>query len=145
MMNRLLLLVALFAVWASPAQAQQKARATLYARSDGALVRAAIEIKVAAGWHLYHEFLGDGGGVGTETTVTWGGEGILWSPTRFPEPKKLKQPGVGPGGSDGWIFGHEGKIVLFAVGRFESGTADLSKITLEIVGLTCEDGGSCIP
>jgi len=146
MMKRLLILLALFAAWALPAAAQeQKASATLYARTDGAEVRAAIEIKIATHWHLYHEFLGDGGGVGTETTVTWGGEGIVWSPTRFPEPKKLPQPGVGPGGSDGWIYGHEGKIVLYAKGRFESGTADASKITLLIEGLTCEDGGSCIP
>src|SRR5688572_8425388 len=121
-MNRLLLLLAALFTWVAPLSAQsQMARATLYARADGAEVRAVIQIRIEPTWHLYHEFLGDGGGVGQETTVTWGGEGILWSPTRFPEPEKLVQAGVGPGGSAGWIYGHHGRIVLYAKGKFESG------------------------
>lgn len=145
-MNRALLLICLLFAWALPAGAQQKAHAKLFARAEGDLVRAVLQVKIDPGWHLYHEFLGDGGGIGQETVLNWGGDGIVWSPTRYPEPLKLPQEGLtAPDGSEAWIYGYDGKVLFYALGRFEPGPADASRITLEITGLTCEDGGSCIP
>jgi cytochrome c biogenesis protein CcdA len=144
-MNRLSLLVMLSIAWASPVHAQERAHSTLFARGDGAHVRAILQVELEPGWHIYHEFLGDGGGVGRPTEITWGGAGIVWSPTRFPEPERIPAPGVtAPGGGPGWIFGHEGTVLLYAKGRFESGTADVSKISVSISGLTCDEK-ACIP
>src|SRR5688572_25402319 len=145
MIQRLSLLLVLLASWAAPLHAQQRAEAKLFARAEGAEVKAVLEVKLDSGWHLYHEFLGDGGGVGIPTEVVWDGEGVIWSPTRFPEPEKIPLPGLtAPGGGPAWIFGHEGTVLLYAKGRFESGTADVSKISVSITGLTCDEGG-CIP
>lgn len=128
-----------------PGAQDQRAHTRLFARAEGADVKAVLQVKLDPGWHIYHEFLGDGGGVGTATEVTWGGDGIVWSPTRFPEPEKLPAPGMtAPGGGPGWIFGHEGTVLLYAKGHFASGTPDLTKITASISGLTCDAKG-CIP
>ncbi|MEO6710332.1 MAG: cytochrome c biogenesis protein CcdA [Planctomycetota bacterium] len=146
MMNRLLLLLLALVAWSDPLHAQEnKAHATLYVRAEGSDVKALVRIKIDAGWHLYHDDLGTGGGIGMETTAEWGGEGITWSPTQLSEPKKLIQKGLGPNGSDLWIWGHEGKLFLYAKGHFDSGAADASKVKLELSGLTCQDNGTCIP
>lgn len=146
MIQRIPLLFLLLASWVLPLQAQdQRAQGRLYARGAGADVQCVIELKLDPGWHIYHEELGDGGGVGSPTEVTWAGPGVEWSVTRFPEPEKLPAPGLtAPDGGPAWIYGHEGTILLYAVGRFASGTADPAAIGATITGLTCDEKG-CIP
>jgi thiol:disulfide interchange protein DsbD len=138
-----LLGVLAFLLPAAAAQ-QDKADAKLYLRREGETVRAAIAINIDRGWHLYHDELGPEDAVGKPTVVTFSGEGLEWSNARFPKPKRLEQRGLGADGGDTWIYGHEGRITLHALGKAEAG-ADLSSVRAEIDGLTCEDNGSCIP
>lgn len=144
-MNKLLILLTVGLLASSAGAQTPKASSALYVRNDGTDVRAAIEIRITRGWHLYHDDLGGNSDVGIPTTVELSGADIAWSKVRFPKPLKLDQKGVGPGGSDLWIYGHEGKIVLFARGKASSSTPDLAAVGAKIDGLTCEDSGSCIP
>jgi thiol:disulfide interchange protein len=126
----------------TPAAAQSHARASMAHRVEGEDVRAAIQIAIDPHWHLYHDDLGWPDAVGMPTTVELSGEGVEWGAVQFPEPDVLPQPGIGAGGSDTFINGHEGVIVLHAVGRV---TGELSGLGASLSGLTCEDGGSCVP
>jgi thiol:disulfide interchange protein len=148
LMKRCLPLAALVLTLAAPwASAQYEARSKLYVRVDGEVARVAIETRINPGWHLYHgpttADLGDGGGIGTETVVTLSGGDLEWSAVRYPAPHKLKQPL--PGQPNLWIYGHEGTIVFYALGRSGTGAEiDPDSIDVEITGLTCEDNGTCI-
>ncbi len=126
-----------------------RARAELFVRpapapAEAGEVRAAVRIRIEPGWHLYHDDLGQPDAVGKPTAVEFEGAGASWSKTRFPDPIRIDQPGLGEGGRDTWIWAHEGTIVLFAAGRLASG-ADTSSVAVSLKGLTCEDDGSCIP
>jgi thiol:disulfide interchange protein DsbD len=116
-------------------------RARLYARVDGDEVRAAIEIKIARGWHLYHEELGHPDAVGKPTKITLTGTGVTWSPMRFPEPHKTPQLD-----GDVYILSHEGTIVVYAAGRLdrEVEAATGEDLAASLDGLTCQDDGMCI-
>lgn len=122
----------------------QRASARLYVRASDADVRTAIEVRIDPGYHLYHDELGQPDSVGKPTTVDFEGEGLEWSETRFPTPERLEQPGVGEDGRDTWIWGHEGTIVLYTRGR-ASAPAKLDQLGATIRGLTCTDGGECVP
>jgi thiol:disulfide interchange protein DsbD len=115
----------------------QRARAELFARRDGELVRVAIRVAIDRGWHLYHSELGDPNAIGLPTEVELAGEGVAWSAVRFPEPHALPQPEF-----DATILSHEGTIVLYAAGRVAGGEA--GPITASIVGQTCDDK-TCVP
>ncbi len=119
--------------------AQTQAEATLYTRVEDGVVRAAIQIDVAPGWHIYHgpkrEDLGHPKAVGLPTVVTWKGEGISWSAVRYPTPRKLEQPEIEPGV---FILGHEGKVVLYAAGRLAP-DAQAGAIQAEIKGQVCQE------
>lgn len=127
---------------AAPAP-QGKAEAELYVRAEGSSVRVAIPIDIEYEWHLYHDDLGPDDAIGRVTTLTFEGAPVTWSQVRFPEPLRLEQE-YGENGTPTWIWGHEDSIVLYAVGELEEG-GDLSSLEVEIDGLTCTDGGSCIP
>ncbi len=114
-----------------------EADATLYTRLDPAdptRVRAAIEIDLTDGWHLYHSEKGNELGIGVPTTVTLAGEGIVWGPVRWPAPEEIDQGDIIEGA---WIWGHHEDLVLFAEGTLEAGaTWRGAYATLE--GQTCE-------
>src|SRR5262245_12439753 len=59
-------------------------------------VQAAIRVRIAPGWHLYHSDLGQPDAVGKPTKVSFtsGGE---WSAVHFPDPHRVEQPGLGEG------------------------------------------------
>ncbi|MHC4829577.1 MAG: protein-disulfide reductase DsbD family protein, partial [Planctomycetota bacterium] len=137
-----LALIAGFATAAGTANAQfeDAAKGELFTRIDGDTVRAAIQIKIEEGWHLYDEDLGPG--VGKPTTVTMGGSGVSWSKVRFPKAERYEQPGLGDGGADTWVNGHHGTIVLYASGKL-AGAGSAGAFQAEIDGLTCKE--SCIP
>ena len=123
-----------------------KARAELFVRPADAVgteVQAAIRIRIDPGWHLYHDDLGPEDAVGKPTRVSFEGADGEWSAVRFPEPHVYDQP-YGLEGKPTWINGHEGTIVLYAAGRLADG-ARAADLKAELVGLTCQDDGSCIP
>jgi DsbC/DsbD-like thiol-disulfide interchange protein/cytochrome c biogenesis protein CcdA len=130
----------------APPASQDRARARLFveesgeATGGGKKVRAAIEIRIDAGWHLYHDDLGPEDAVGLPTTVTLSPG--TWEKVVFPKPRRYEQPGVGADGADTWILGHEGRIVLHASGELPAGT-DPAEVRAQIRGQTC-DPGLCI-
>ncbi len=85
----------LVVVSGAPLSAQSQVEATLYTRVDGDVIRAAIEIEIEHGWHLYNgptkADLGHPKAIGQPTTVELTGAGITWSPVRFPEPEEFDQ------------------------------------------------------
>src|SRR6185436_6434011 len=99
----------------APAQ-QMRAKAELFSRTEGDTIRAAIRIKIAPGWHLYHDELGNDNAVGLPTTFEFSGDGITWAKVRMPEPEKADQP-AGKDGDPTWIYEHHGTIVAYAVGK----------------------------
>ncbi len=124
--------------------AQGEVTSTLYTRSEDGLVRAALEVEMQPGWHLYHTDLGHPAAIGRPTTVKLNGEGITWSEVVFPEPHKLPQESFDPEVTDVFVLSHEGTIVLYALGTLEDGVADLATVNAQISGLVCDDEG-CIP
>ena len=128
---------------ASTPFAQRPAKASLYTRVEAGVVRAALEIALDPGWHIYHgptqADLGHPKAVGSPTVVTLSGTGIEWSPVRFPEPIKIDQSDLIPGA---FILGHEGKVVLYAAGRLADGASG-ADVGASLKGLVCEV--SCIP
>lgn len=141
----LLPLVALAAGSSASAQfGEQHAHGKLHVHADGDLVLAAIPIEIDFGWHLYHDDLGPDDAVGMPTTVAMEGDGIEWSAPVFPAPHRYEQPDIGRGGRDTWIQGHEDALTIWVAGRMSSG-ADPSSIAANVDGLTCEDGGQCVP
>ena len=83
-----------WALLAFSAFGQQEAQSTLYVRRDGDAVHAAIEVKIARDWHLYHgptrEDMGPPEAIGKPTTVTFDGAEVTWQPVTFPEPEKVE-------------------------------------------------------
>ena len=111
-----------------------EADATLYSRVRDGRVLAAIQIEITPEWHLYHDDLG--GKDGLPTTVTMGGEGVVWGPALFPEPV-LDAAGHPV---------HHGRITVVIEGTLEGESLD-GHLSAEIKGQTCADGpgGVCIP
>jgi len=91
------LLAALIAVFlpvlvAPSASAQSRAHAQLYVRVEGDDVKAAVQIRLDTGFHLFHgptaKEMGSEGVVGIPTTIEFVGDGFTWSAPRFPEPER---------------------------------------------------------
>jgi suppressor for copper-sensitivity B len=145
-MNRILFLfLSLLSFFAPSATGQMnKAKATLYTRTEGTEVRAALVIRIEAGFHLYHHELGAPDSVGKPLKVGLEGEGVSFDPLIWPEPERFEQPKLGHGGSDTFILGHEGRIVIYGHGTF-TGEASSLEVAATLDGLTCESSGSCFP
>ena len=133
----MLLRLALLALLAGPALADNKASATLYTRVEGGEVRAAIQIEIKPGWHLFHEDLGPGGAVGIPTSVEIEAEGVEWGNVRFPEPTRFEYPEL-----DEWAWIHEGTLVLYSVGTIAPG-ATPGAVSARVKGQVCDDS-SCL-
>ncbi len=133
----------LAATLALPALAQQPAKGALYTRAEDGVIRAALEIELDPGWHIYHgptqADLGHPRAIGSPTTVTLAGAGIEWSSVRFPEPEKIDQGVIEPGV---WINAHSGQPVIYAIGRLAPGASG-ADVTAKVKGLVCEE--ACIP
>ncbi|MEM7517528.1 MAG: protein-disulfide reductase DsbD domain-containing protein, partial [Planctomycetota bacterium] len=129
---------------------KSKAEVDLYSRVEGDKVQAVIVIDIASHWHLYHDIKGPDDAVGLETQTELNAENVTWNFIHFPEPVKYEQPGVGAIDSatgeagDTWIWGHEGRILVYAEG---TAAGEPGRVSVEMSGLTCEDGvgGTCIP
>ena len=141
-----LLALAALAPLASVANGQAPAEATLYTRIEDGVVRAAIELEIEPGWHIYHgptkADLGHPQAIGAPTVVELGGEGIAWSAVTFPEPYVEDQSDFGAGV---FILAHEDYLVLYAAGRLAPGAAPPAEadIGAKLKGLVCQE--SCIP
>ena len=154
MLSRLLVaLTSLVLAAASPAAAQfpfddpQQASAEAFTRVVSGRVQVAIDVEIDDHWHLYHFHKGNPDGIGTELTIDLEAPGVRFGEVRAPEPVRYEQPGLGPKGSDVWILGHEGTIRVWSIGELEGGVTTVAPEDVEVAlkGLTCEDGGSCIP
>ncbi|MCB9914520.1 MAG: hypothetical protein H6828_05150 [Planctomycetes bacterium] len=146
-MNRILaLLVTALALLAPPTWAQglMKAGGKLYTRVQGSELELTIQIRIDPGFHLYHKELGAPDSVGKPLTVELAGEGVTFDALWWPEPHRFEQKGLGDGGRDTFILGHDTKLVLYGHGRLADGVSD-PEVTAKLDGLTCEDGGSCFP
>ena len=111
-----------------------EADTTLYARVEGSEVRAALEIAITPGWHLYHRELGPST-YGKPSVITLQGEGVRWEPAVWPEPMKIDQSAIEAGL---YILGHEGTIVVYARGELAPG-ASAPEPWGTIEGQTCEN------
>jgi thiol:disulfide interchange protein DsbD len=113
----------------------------LYVRIEGSDIRAAIEVRVERGWHLYHgpsrEDMGPEDAIGKPLVITLSGADVAWSAVRYPAPKRFVQD---PGANDKptHIFGHEGKVEFFARGKLKPGASG-ADVEAELHGLTCEE------
>ena len=139
-------LLALGLALLGPPVQDSRAAAELFVRpiEGSQKARAAIRVRIDPGWHLYHDELGQPDSVGRPTVVTFPEESVVAARVRFPEPHRLEQPGIGEGGRDTWIWGHEGEIVILAGLDLADGAA-LDGLQARLKGLTCQDDGSCIP
>lgn len=113
------------------------AKVELTVREVDGEARAAIRIALDRHWHLYHTELGPEDAAGAPTTLVLGGPGIEWGAPVWPTPIKIDQP-VGKFGDPTWIYGHEGKLTIYARGKLEAG-ASVEGANLSIDGLTCEE------
>ncbi|MHC4379359.1 MAG: protein-disulfide reductase DsbD family protein [Planctomycetota bacterium] len=142
----LLALVALICAWCAPgfapaAQAQgfgnffvQNATGEFYTREDDGQVQALIRIQVDPTWHLYHTELGHPEAIAKPTVVTFSAPGVTWSEPVFPKPHLYEQ-------SEGvFIAGHEGVVVVRAIGTLEDGAAFPldEEIEVTVAGQTCD-------
>ena len=134
---------------ASPADA--KAPATdakhvhpkLFVRADGDDVKAALEITIDPGWHIFHgpddkDVGPDKPPLGTPTRVTLLGEGFSWGATRYPAPTRVDDSIL-----KSYAFEHTGTVVLWLRGKAKGG-GDVAKLTAKLDGQTCDVNG-CEP
>lgn len=135
-----------FLLAARAPQKQNHARGTLYARVDGAEVKAAIEVRVEPTWHLYYgpteKDMTPDGAYGQPTVVTLAGGGVEWKPVEYPKPQFVEQKI-----SDDEPVTHIGEYIGTAVFRAtgkSSGNVDLKSITATLKGQTCVDDGVCV-
>jgi thiol:disulfide interchange protein len=140
----------LLSILATPAAAQgfgveQHASAELFVRVVGDQVQAVVEIDIDQGWHLYHDDLGPSDAVGKPTQATFDAPGVEWGAAEFSEPHRYEQLGLGDGGADTWIWGHEGRLLIRVAGEFVDQPPSPDEVVVELSGLICEDGGVCIP
>ncbi|NOT29008.1 MAG: hypothetical protein HOP15_01010 [Planctomycetes bacterium] len=116
----------------------EHADATLYTRVEGDEVRAALEIELDEGWHLYHtaDDLGEKP-IGVPTVVTLSGEGITWEAPRFPTPERIDQSAITIDGSGAYINAHEGSFVVYARGTLAPGASGAGRAA-ELTGQVCD-------
>ncbi len=142
MQRVLILLLASLGILSPPASAQgNQARATLYTRSSGDDVYAAVVIRISADWYLYHTDLGDPDAIGTPLSLRFGDDGSGWSDPVLPQPKveEVDDPYLGK-----YSFNyHDGKITLYAKGKISEGASADDTLTLD--GQTCSHvSGTCL-
>lgn len=121
----------------------QEADAKLYSRVVDGQLQFAIAIDINSGWHLYHHELGAPDSIGLPTSITVEGEGVELEELLWPAPHKYVQEGIGDGGADTFILGHEGEIVVYGQGQLDEG-ATAPNLKAELTGQTCEDSGVCL-
>jgi thiol:disulfide interchange protein DsbD len=117
---------------------QGEADSSLYVRVEGGEVRAALEIAITPGWHLYHRELGPST-YGKPTEITLHGAGVSWDEPQWPEPIRIDQSVIEKGL---YILGHEGTLVVRIRGALAAG-APAPRVWGEIQGQTCDEE-SCV-
>jgi len=142
------LLLASLAPGARAQGLEAHARAELFVRVDGDDVKAAVQIRIDAGWHLGHGPTdADVGGPpgtaapGLPTTIRMVGDGFEWSAPRFPEPE---QEDASYGTTKAWLWVHYGAPVIYLHGRRTDASADPAALEAAIRGQTCDPNG-CVP
>ena len=142
-MQAFLLFIVTWLAALTPTAQQNKAKAEFFARAEGQSVHAAIRIRIQPGWHLYGEELGPEDAIGLPTALEFSGDAVHWGAPRFPKPERGEQP-VGKENRPTWIWEYHGTVVIYVAGELAPG-AKLADAAVSISGLTCEDGGTCVP
>lgn len=116
-----------------------KVSSKLFARAKGDDVEIAIEVKVAAGYHLYHgpsqTDTGDAGAGGKPTVVEIDAEGFELGTLVYPPPEKVA---VKIGDETFQSNEHLGTLALRAKGKRTQPDAKLEDITATITGYVCD-------
>ena len=147
MKHAILVGLCLGSLLAAPATGQENhAKGTLYARVEGGDVKAAIEVRIEPGWHLYHgpteEDMSPDGALGKPTVVTLSGGSVEWGKVEYPKPEFVEQK-FSEDEPATHIGQHHGTVVFRAIGR--GGTAEsLKSIRATLSGQTCVDDGVCV-
>ena len=141
--TRLLWLALPFLMLLTPATwAQEMAKGMLFTRSEGDLVRAAIEIEVESGWHLFHTELGGPEAIGKPLKIEWDQKVVeAWSDPQLPEPERYLDLEEGP---RAWAWVHRRTILVHAALKLVDG-AQPEDVSVTLKGQTCMDeGGLCL-
>ena len=123
--------------------------AELFVRHSVGETRAVLVIDVERDWHIYHEDIGDGHGIGRPTSIDFAGNNLTWGGLHWPKPHVLTQEALGPKDpetgeyTDAWILSHEGKIVIRTSALVADGEAP-GEVKVTVVGQACETGGMCV-
>ncbi len=122
------------------------AAARLFARESAGAIEIAIEIQLEAKWHLYHgpeaKDIGDEGAGGLPTTVEFEPSGFEIGALRYPEPERVP---VTIGTDKYTSLEHKGTFVLRAAAKRTKADAKLEDLKATVRGLSCQDGGTCVP
>lgn len=125
----------------TPAQAQNRAGATLYTRTEGREVRVAVTFAIESGWKLYHTDLGDPNAIAVPLTAEFSGADGEWSALEVLDPHTqfVSDEYLG----DYSVDYHSGSAIGFAHGTLAEG-AKAADLELLLVGQTC-DPSVCMP
>lgn len=121
------------------------AKASLFARAEGDVVRVAVEVHIQKNWHLYSgptmADVGPEGVIARQTDLELTDAGFTWGNWRFPVAEIEHQDFGTP--LDAKV--HRGTIVLYRMGAKSAG-AKLEDLNVTIHGQTCSDGegGACV-
>ncbi len=108
----------------------------MYTRAEDGVLRAAIEIAIDDGFHIYDSFLMNPDAVGLPTSFEGKGEGLTWGDFVLPKPHLVEQsPGVS-------IEEHTGTIVAYAAATMAS-EASAGNAEVRIDGQIC-DANFCL-
>jgi thiol:disulfide interchange protein len=110
--------------------------AKLFVREQGDEVRAALQLVIDPGYHIYHgpesKDVGPGDPpLGLPTKVTMLGDGFRWDPVVYPAPKRVEEPSL-----QTYFFEYEGTVVLALHGRKSAG-GDVAKLQAKVDGQVC--------
>ncbi|MFT7679460.1 MAG: hypothetical protein ACI8QC_003462, partial [Planctomycetota bacterium] len=125
----------------SPAQAQNRAGATLYTQVTGREVRVAVTFDIEAGWKLYHTDLGDPDAIAVPLTAEFTGVDGEWSALEVLDAKTEFISDEYQG--DYSVNYHKGSAIGFATGTLAEG-AKIEDLKLVLEGQTC-DPSVCVP
>lgn len=97
--------------------------------------RVGVRLRMAPEWHAYWRHPGESG---LATEIEWSGEGVEFSPLRWPFPQTFRS-------GDGFIvtYGYEDEVLLFSEARVDAGSGDRVTIGADVDLLVCKV--DCIP
>lgn len=106
--------------------------------APGGEIRLALKIRIADGWVLYHDDLGDPKAIEKPTVVTLEAPGVTFSKARFPKP--IKKESIDKDLNENEVNAHKGSITVWARGTVaDDAPAGDRAVEVRISGLICKD------